>query len=126
MRHFSKQIYGSRYLCRNPNFLPYVLKADLLQSIMLGLESLVGLPMHTFRLAAAAIQDASLLTQPFANLVSFARCLITNAYFLRGVTQPSTLPSGKVPARRVEHRHPFAVLGAGKPVLVPLAAQVAR
>lgn len=36
-----------------------VMQAYLQQRIVVGLEPLVGIPMHTFELAAVAIQDAS-------------------------------------------------------------------
>ena len=98
-------------------------ETHLHQRIVLAFESLVGRPVHAFGLASLPIQDASLPAQPLANLVSFGGCPVPNALLLRGVGQSTTLTAGKVPARRVQHGHPFAALGAGEPV--SLSAQVA-
>ena len=44
-----------------------VMQADLHQRIMATLYPLVGLPMHTFGLAAVAIQDACVPAEPVAD-----------------------------------------------------------
>ncbi len=100
------------------------MQADLHQRIVVVFEPLVGPPMHTFGLAAITIQDSSLPAQAFAQLVSFGGCPVASAFLLRGVAQTTTLATGKVPARCVEHRHALAAPWASEPVA--LAAQVAR
>ena len=94
-------------------------ETHLHQCIVLAFDPPVGLPVHAFGLASLHIQDASLPAQPLANLVSFGRCPVPHALLLRGVGQPTTLSAGKVPARRVQHRHSLAAPGASEPVLLP-------
>lgn len=86
---------------------------------MLAFESLVRLPVHALGFASSPIQYPSLPAQTLANLVSFGRSPVPNALLLRGVGQATTLTAGKVAARRVQHGHPFAALGAGEPVSLP-------
>ena len=100
-----------------------VMEAYLHQRIVMAFEPLVGLPVHTFGLVSVAIQNASLPAQALAQLVGLGGCPVACAFFLRGIAQPTTLAASEVPARRVEHRHPFAAPGAGEPMA--LAAQMA-
>jgi len=92
------------------------MEADLHQRIVVAFESLVGLPVHAFGLAAITIQDASLPAQPLSQFIGSGRCAVARTFFLRGVTQPTTLAARKVPARRVEDSHPLATPWAGEPI----------
>ena len=112
-----------RKLVQEAQLAANVMQAYLHQRVVMVFEPLVGVPVHTFGLATVTIQDASLPAHAVAQLIGFGGGPITNAFLLRGVTQSATLAAGKVPARRVEHRHPLAAPWAGKPVALP--AQVA-
>ena len=97
----------------------HVLQTDLDKCIVLAFEPQESLPVHAFGASAIAVQDARLPAQALAQFLGPAGRTVASAFLLRGVTQPVAVAAGKVFARRVEHCHPLAAPGAGKPAALP-------
>ena len=73
-----------------------VVKADVLQRVVVAFKAVVGCPMHAFWLTCVRVGNTSLPAQAFAQPVGLGHCPIANAFFLRGIAQPTTQAAGKV------------------------------
>jgi len=85
---------------QKPQLAANVVKADLLQLVVVAFKAVVGIPIHALGLVAVAvaIQNACLPAQPFENRVRPTACTVAGLIPLGLVCQLVEKPPSALPA----------------------------